>query len=114
MASEESVRAAVDALLASFDDVDDDTRRRIPDRSLSVWVLDVDIAFAGRFEGGHLVDVAEIDPADRGRSHLKIELDSDTLLDLTEGSSTFAHAWATGKVHVDARLRDLWELRKFL
>jgi hypothetical protein len=114
MASEESVRVAVDALLASFDDVDEDTRRRIPDRSLSVWVLDVDLAFAGRFEGGHLVDVAEIDPSDRGRSNLKIELDSDALLEMTEGSLSFAHAWASGRVHVDARLRDLWELRKFL
>lgn len=114
MATAESVRAGIEALLAEMDDLDPDTRAKIPDRSVSAWFPDLDLAWAGRFESGVLVDVVEIVPDRRKAAHLKLELDSDTFLDVVEGRVDFAHAWARGQIKVDARLRDIWELRKFL
>lgn len=114
MATEESVRAGIEALLAEMDELDPETRRKIPDRSVSAWFPDLDVAYSGRFERGQLLDVEEIDPAHRKAAHLKLELGSDTFLDVVEGRTDFAHAWTHGQIKVDARLRDVWELRKFL
>jgi hypothetical protein len=41
-------------------------------------------------------------------------MDSDVLIDLLEDRLGFAHGWAMGQIRVDARLRDLLELRRFL
>lgn len=114
MATLESVRAGLDALVASMDDLDPETRRKIPDRTVSLHVPDVAAAFAGRLESGSLVGVEEIDVARRREADLRLSMDSDVLLDLVEGRQDFARAWSRGKVKVDARLRDIWELRKFL
>ena len=114
MASLETVRAGLEALVASMDDMDPDTRAKIPDRGVSAYFSDLDAAFAGRLESGSLVDVTEIDPSRRKESHLRLSLDSDTFLSIVEGRLDFAHAWSHGKVKVDARVRDIWELRKFL
>jgi hypothetical protein len=114
MATRESVEAGLVAMADWFADVDPETRAKIPDRSVSAWFLDLDAAWAGRLEAGSLVDVHPIDPADRKQAALRLELDSDTFLDIVEGRVGFAHAWSRGKVKVDARLRDIWELRKFL
>lgn len=114
MATVESVRAGLEALVASMDDLDPDTRRKIPDRAVSAYFTDLDTAFAGRLQSGSLVDVVEIDPDARKEAHLRLSLDSDTFLSIVEGRLDFAHAWSHGKVKVDARIRDIWELRKFL
>ena len=114
MATLESVRAGLEALVASMDDLDPDTRRKIPDRSISAYFPDLDTAFAGRLSDGSLVDVVEIDPLDRKDAHLRLSLDSETFLSVVDGRLDFAHAWSHGKVKVDARIRDIWELRKFL
>jgi hypothetical protein len=38
---------------------------------------------------------------------------SDDLIALTEKRLSFPHAWATGRVHLDASFRALLRLRKF-
>jgi hypothetical protein len=97
-----------------MDDLDPDTRRKIPDRGVSVYFSDLESAFAGRLETGSLVGVVEIDPSRRKEAHLRLAMSSDTFLDIVEGRQDFAHAWSHGAVKVDARIRDIWELRKFL
>ena len=97
-----------------MDDLDPDTRGKIPDRAVSAYFTDLDTAFAGRLQSGSLVDVVEIGPDARKEAHLRLSLDSDTFLSIVEGRLDFAHAWSHGKVKVDARIRDIWELRKFL
>jgi hypothetical protein len=114
MATLESVRAGLEALVASMDDLDPDTRAKIPDRSVSAYFTDLDTAFVGRLEAGSLVGIEEIAPDHRKDAHLRLAMDSDTFLSLVEGRLDFAHAWSHGKVKVDARIRDIWELRKFL
>jgi hypothetical protein len=114
MADVEQVRAAVEDVVGRMSDVDDATRAKIPDRSLSCLVTDVDLAWAGRFQDGYLVDVAEIDPVQAGASAFRLRLDSDTLLDVVEGRLGFGTGWAHGRIRVDAGLRDVLALRRFL
>lgn len=114
MAEAEEVRDAVERLSAMFDGVDDATRRKIPDSTVTVLVRDLDVAYSCRFVGGEVRDVEEIDPADVGTATLRIRTDSDTLLDVVDGRLHFGHGWATGKIRVDAKFRDILKLRSFL
>jgi hypothetical protein len=114
MATTEQVRDAVERLSAMFDGVDDATRRKIPDESVSVYVKDLDQAYGCRFENGDVVDVREIDAAEIKSRTVRISCTSDVLLDVVDGRLHFGHGWATGKIRVDAKLRDILKLRGFL
>lgn len=114
MAQAQEVHDAVERLADMFEGVDHSTRGKIPDSTVSVTVRDLDLVYGCRFEAGEVRDVTEID-ADRARAAtLRITTDSDTLLDVVDGRVHFGHAWATGKVRVDAKIRDLLKLRSFL
>ena len=114
MATSEQVRDAVERLSAMFGDVDDATRRKIPDESVSVYVKDLDEAYGCRFENGEVVDVRPIDAAEIAGRTVRISCTSDVLLDVVDGKIHFGHAWATGKLRVDARFRDILKLHSFL
>jgi len=114
MAQADEVRDAVERLAAMFDGLDDATRRKIPDSTVSVLVRDLDVAYGCRFAGGEVLDVEEIDPADAGTAALRIRTESDTLLDVVDDRLHFGHGWATGKIRVDAKFRDILKLRSFL
>jgi uncharacterized protein YehS (DUF1456 family) len=114
MADIAAVRTAVDEVVTILDEVDPDTRRKIPDTTVAVWVRDLDVAFRGRLDSGHLVDVEDADPADLRQSRLRLTLTSDDLIAVVEGRLGFGAGWARGRIKVDAHLRDLFELRKFL
>ncbi len=114
MATIEEVRAAIGRLGVMLDGADPDFRRKIPDRTVSVWIKDLDVAFSGALRSGELVDIEQIDPADRRSAALKLTLTSDDLLEVVEGRLHFGSGWAHGRIKVDARLRDVFELRKFL
>ena len=114
MAEAEAVRDAIARLTSMVDDVDDATRRKIPDSTVSVLVPDVDLAFTCRFDGGHVHDVQEVDPAALPAATLRVTSSSDTLIDVVDGELHFGRAWATGKLRVDAKVRDLLKLRSFL
>jgi hypothetical protein len=114
MADADQVRASVAEVTALMDGVDDATRRKIPDGTLSVRVPDVDLAFAGRFEDGHLLDVHEVDSVQAGAATLRLTLASDDLLELVAGRLHFGSAWAHGRIKVEAKFRDLLALRSFL
>lgn len=114
MADEQEVRAAVADLVARMDDVDHETRRKIPDRSISAVITDLDLAWTGHFASGHLRDVHEI-PVEQARSAaFRLRLSSDTLIDVTEDRLGFAAGWTHGRIRVDAGIRDILALRKFL
>ena len=114
MADIETVRHAISRLGVMLDDADPETRRRIPDRTLSAWIKDLEVAFGARLESGDLVDVHEIASEDRHSAHLRLTLSSDDLIELVEGRLHFGSGWAHGRIKVEARLRDVFELRKFL
>jgi hypothetical protein len=114
MAEEDEVRDAVERLATMFDDLDDATRRKIPDATVTVLVRDLDVAYGCRFAGGDVVDVEEIPVDAVGTATVRIRTDSDTLLDVVDGRLHFGHGWATGKIRVDAKFRDILKLRSFL
>lgn len=113
MATIEQCRAAIGGLADSLNRVDADHRRKhLPDRTLELHLLDLDSTFRGRLSDGELLDVEE--NVDGPKVNIRLTMQSDDLVDLTEGRLKFAHAWATGRVRLDAGFRDLLRLRSML
>jgi hypothetical protein len=85
------------------------------DRSLSCRLTDLDEVVLGRLSTGAVRDLhvlphgPEVPKAD-----IRLTMKSDDLIALTDGQLHFGTAWATGKVKLEAGLRDLLRLRKIL
>jgi putative sterol carrier protein len=113
MASIEECSESIAELAARLSRYDSGNRqKKIPDRTLSLHIMDHDILYQGCLHQGELVDIEVIEPGGK-RADIRISMTSDDLLALTAGQLHFAHAWATGKVRIDASLRDLLRLRSF-
>ena len=114
MATQSDVESALARLSAAANDLDDQTRQRIPNRSVSVHLLDLDIAYGGSFAAGQLVDVIPVSPEVATSATFRLTCSSDDFIALIDGNLGFGPAWASGRIHIDAKWRDLLELRKFL
>ena len=85
------------------------------DRSLSCRLTDLDEVVLGRLQSGAVRDLhvlphgPEVPKAD-----IRLAMRSDDLLALTDGQLNFGAAWASGRVKLEAGLRDLLRLRKIL
>lgn len=111
MASLEECRAALDELADRLSTVDQKRREKtIPDRSLSLHLLDLDEFFIGLLHKGELTGI-ELGQPRTPRADIRLSMNSDDLIALTERRMSFPHAWATGKVRLDASFRDLLRLR---
>lgn len=114
MASPEECRAALDELAARLATVDAQHREKtIPDRTLALHLLDLDVVYAGVLHKGELIDIAQADPR-APKADIRLSMSSDDLVALTEKRMSFPHAWATGKVRLDASIRDLLRLRSLM
>ncbi len=111
MASLEECRVAVADLTKNLSTADEGTRRDLSDRTLSLHVPDLDVTFSGRLAGGSLVDISE-NSADKAQ--IRFTIASDDLIALTRGELSFAPAWASGRIKIEASFRDLLRLRSFL
>ena len=78
------------------------------DRNLSCTVRDLHVIFAGRLKAGQLIDIARATSRD---AQVRLTLSSDDLLALVDGELKMALAWASGRVRVEAGVRDLLKLR---
>lgn len=115
MASIEDVRAKIADFLRVLDDLDESTRAKIPDRTVSVLVHDLGTVLHSQFDSGRLGEIHEVDAGDDDpRTDLRLVMSSDQLLDLIDGRLSFPAAWATGRIRVHARLAVLLDLRRFL
>ena len=113
MASIEQSRTALAGLIDQMDGVDHSARsKKLPDRTIELVLLDLDAHFSGHWRGGELCELAE--GRCESKPNVHISMSSDDLIALTEGRLSFAHAWATGRVRLDASFRDLLRLRKLL
>lgn len=112
MASVEQCEAALAELAARLDQYPHEQRREhIPDRTVELTLLDLDVTFRGRLHDGQLVGITQ----GRGdKPNIRLTMNSDDLIDLTDKRMTFSHAWATGRLHLDAGLRDLLRLRRLM
>ena len=87
----------------------DAARRKVAfDRSLTCTIRDLDAIFAGRLKDGQLVDIRR---APSKEAQIKLSMSSEDLLALVDGRLKMASAWATGRVKIDASIRDMMKLR---
>ena len=112
MASTKDCSRALRDLAKRLAAVDDDLRRKhAVDRTISCRVTDLETDFSGRINDGELVDLKQ---AALPEAQIKLSLTSDDLVSLTEGQLNVASAWATGRLRVDASIKDILRLRALL
>jgi hypothetical protein len=112
MASVEQCEAALAELASRLEEYPHEARReRIPDRTVELALLDLDVTFIARLHDGQLIDIRQ---GDLDRPNIRLTMNSDDLIELTERRLRFTHAWASGRLHLDASLRDLLRLRSLM
>ncbi|MDH6227636.1 MULTISPECIES: SCP2 sterol-binding domain-containing protein [Streptomyces] len=115
MATIEECRAALEELAGRLASAPRQVREAAsPERSVSCHVTDLDVTFTGRLAGGRLevLDAVPGQPAEPAR--IRLSATGDDLLALVAGTLPFPRAWATGRLKLDAPLRDLLRLRSLL
>jgi hypothetical protein len=85
------------------------------DRSLSCRLTDLEQVLLGRLTGGA---VRELHPVPDGpavpKADIRLTMTSDDLLALTNGELSFAKAWSSGRLRLEAGIRDLLRLRSLI
>ncbi|NEB10443.1 sterol-binding protein [Streptomyces coelicoflavus] len=115
MATTEECRAALEKLSDSMRSAEGDVRAATElDRSVSCHITDLDVTFAGRMADGR-IDVREtLEGPPREKAEIRLSMTGDDLVALVAGELNFARAWGSGRVKLEAGLRDLFRLRKLL
>jgi hypothetical protein len=82
------------------------------DRSVSCRFPDLGQALLGRLHDGTFSDVRPVDDGpDLPRADVRLTMDSDDLVAMTEGRLSFPKAMLAGKVKIEAPLKDMFRLR---
>jgi predicted lipid carrier protein YhbT len=110
MATVEECEAALRTVAARLERTDAATRDRIEERQIACHIKDLDVTFIGQLRAGGLHDIAL---GQAGEDRVTLEMTSDDLIALTEGRLKLAAAWATGRLRINAGMRDLLKLRSF-
>ncbi len=84
------------------------------DRSLSCHIKDLDITFTGRLADGRIEVLDTVEGPPREKAEIRLTMTGDDLVALVDGDLNFAKAWASGRVRLEAGLRDLLKLRSLL
>ena len=85
------------------------------DRTVSCRLTDLDEVVLGRLAGGAVKDLRVVpDNPEVPKADIRLTMTSDDLIALTDGRLSFGPAWASGRVKLEAGLRDLLRLRKIL
>ncbi|CAL9273219.1 MULTISPECIES: SCP2 sterol-binding domain-containing protein [Streptomyces] len=115
MATTEECRAALEKLSDNLGNAEGDVRSAAElDRSVSCHITDLDVTFAGRMADGR-IDVREtLEGPPREKADIRLAMTGDDLVALVDGELNFAKAWGSGRVKLEAGLRDLFRLRKLL
>ncbi|MEU4171347.1 SCP2 sterol-binding domain-containing protein [Streptomyces sp. NPDC026665] len=115
MATTEECRAALDKLSDNMAGADGDVRAAAAlDRSLSCRITDLDITFVGRLEGGRIEVLDTLQGPPPERAQIRLTMKGDDLVSMVNGELNFAKAWGSGRVKLEAGLRDLLRLRTLL
>lgn len=115
MATIEECRAALDKLSDNMASAEGDVRTAAAlDRSLSCRVTDLDVTFVGRLKDGRIevLDTLQGPPPDKAQ--IRLAMSGDDLVAMVDGRLNFAKAWGSGRVKLEAGLRDLFRLRTLL
>jgi hypothetical protein len=112
MASPEECRAALERLATRLSMVDGDEHNHHSfDRSMSCLVPDLKVTFSGALSDGHITGITT-EPAPKAQ--IRLTVGSDDLIALTDGELDFGKAWLSGRIKVEAGVRDLLKLRSML
>ena len=85
------------------------------DRSVSCRLTDLDQVLLGRLSAGAVRDMHPVpDGPAVPKADIRLTMTSDDLLALTRGDLSFAKAWSSGRLKLDAGIRDILRLRTLL
>ncbi|KOG86541.1 sterol-binding protein [Streptomyces varsoviensis] len=70
--------------------------------------------FVGRLANGRIEDVTAVPGPPPGRADIRLTMTGDDLVALVGGELNFAKAWGSGRVKLQAGLRDVLRLRSLL
>jgi hypothetical protein len=115
MATIEECRRALDRFSETLAGAEGDAAAAAAlDRSLSCRITDLDITFVGRLRDGRIEVRDTVRGLPPGRAEIRLTMTGDDLVALVDGELRFARAWGSGRVRLEAGLRDLFRLRKLL
>jgi hypothetical protein len=85
------------------------------DRSLSCRLTDLDQVLLGRLTAGAVRDLHAVpDGPSVPKADIRLTMTSDDLLALTSGELSFGKAWSSGRLKLDAGIRDILRLRALI
>jgi predicted lipid carrier protein YhbT len=115
MATIEECRAALEELAGRLASAPREVRDAAAvERSVSCHVTDLDVTFTGRLAGGRLEVLDAVPGQPSASARIRLSATGDDLLALVAGTLPFPRAWATGRLKLEAPLRDLLHLRTLL
>jgi catalase (peroxidase I) len=114
MATLNECRTALDRFAENLAHADGEVRGAAAlDRSLSCTITDLGVTFVGRLADGRVQDMAQATgPVEKAQ--IRLAMTGDDLVALVAGELSFAKAWASGRVRLEAGFRDLIRLRSLL
>ena len=114
MASVEECREALQALSSRLTEMSPNDRASyFGQRSMSCHVTDLGVTFVTRFTDAGAEPVVEAKPDDPP-ADIRLTASSDDVISLSATPANIARMWLSGRVKVQASMRDLLALRKLL
>ena len=114
MASAEECREALQTLTGRLGEMNPNDRSSFfSDRSFSCHVTDLDLTFVTRITDVGAEPVKEAAP-DEPPADIRLTANSDDVVSLAETPANIARMWMSGRVKIQASLRDLLALRRLL
>lgn len=114
MATAEECRKALEGLTARISGMSADDRAAfLADRTLSCEIPDLGVTFMTRLGPDGADPVREAGAGD-GAAQVRFAANSDVVVSIADDPGSFARAWLTGRLKVQASVLDLLRLRKLL
>ncbi len=112
MATMQQCATALRTLAERLNELADDRLRSLtPDRTIVCRIPDLGASFSAELRDGSVLDINE---GDRTAAQVTFTVNSDDLIAVTDGSLEFTSAWASGRLKVNASMRDLLRMRSLL
>jgi SCP-2 sterol transfer family len=113
MTSAEECRTALQKLAGRLAELNPDQREQyFGNRTISVTIPDLGVSYVTVLGSGDDV-VSEVAPGDPP-ADIRLTADSDEVVALAEQPMNIARAWMSGRVKIEASVRDLFRLRRLL
>lgn len=114
MATAEQCRQALENLTGRIADMDPaDRQAHLVDRMISCTISDLGVTFVTRLGPDGASPVTEANGSEP-TAQVRFTAKSDDLVAIADDPGTFARAWLSGRLKVEASIWDLLRLRKLL